>query len=125
MSFHSPLFLLLLIIVPLKIYFYRNYSDKVEATILFPSASLFSKNIRFRAKVKNRVLKCLELIILILIIIALARPQKIDELVKKNVDVIDILLVLDISSSMLADDFSPNRLEVVKKTAKEIQFTEY
>ena len=38
---------------------------------------------------------------------------------KKNIDVIDILLVLDISSSMLADDFSPNRLEVVKKTAKD------
>ena len=64
-------------------------------------------------------MKTFEIIILILIIVALASPQKIDKLVKKNIDVIDILLVLDISSSMLADDFSPNRLEVVKKTAKD------
>ena len=90
----------------------------MEATIPFSSASLFSEQILYRAKIKNRFLKTFEIIILILIIVALARPQKIDKLVKKNIDVIDILLVLDISSSMLADDFSPNRLEVVKKTAK-------
>ena len=105
--------------IPGIIYFYRNYSNKVEATILFSSARLFSKDMLYRAKIKNRFLKTFEIIILILIIVALARPQKIDKLVKKNIDVIDILLVLDISSSMLADDFSPNRLEVVKKTAKD------
>ncbi len=119
MSFQSPLFLLLLIIIPGIIYFYRNHSNKVEATILFSSKSLFSNKVLSRAKIKNRVLKTFEIIILALIIIALARPQKIDKLVEKNIDVIDILLVLDISSSMLADDFSPNRLEVVKKTAKD------
>ena len=67
----------------------------------------------------NKILKVIEVTILALIIVATARPQKIDELVKSKVEIIDILLVLDISSSMLADDFSPNRLEVVKKTAKE------
>ena len=36
-----------------------------------------------------------------------------------NINVIDILLVLDISSSMLADDFLPNRLDAVKKAAIE------
>ena len=119
MSFHNPLFLLLLIVIPGIIYFNRNYSNKVEATISFSSASLFSKDIIYRAKIKNRVLKTIELIILTLIIVALARPQKIDKLVEENMDIIDILLVLDISSSMLADDFSPNRLAVVKKTAKD------
>ncbi|RZP22974.1 VWA domain-containing protein [bacterium] len=54
-----------------------------------------------------------------MIIIALARPQKAEELSQREIDVIDILMVLDISSSMLADDFPPNRLEAVKKTAKE------
>ena len=119
MSFHSPFFLLLLFIIPGIIYSYRNYSIKAEATIRLSSASLFSKHILERAKIKNRVLKTFEIIILTLIIVALARPQKIDKLIEKNIDVIDILLVLDISSSMLADDFSPNRLEVVKKTAKD------
>ena len=37
---------------------------------------------------------------------------------EKNIDLVDIVLVIDISSSMLATDFKPNRLEVVKKTAK-------
>ena len=37
---------------------------------------------------------------------------------KQNIDIVDIVLVIDISSSMLATDFKPNRLEVVKKTAK-------
>ena len=67
----------------------------------------------------KKILKAIEVTILALIILAIARPQKIDELVNSKVEIIDILLVLDISSSMLADDFSPNRLEVVKKTAKE------
>ena len=119
MSFQSPFFLLLLFIIPGIIYFYRNYSIKVEATIPISSESLFSKDLLYRGMIKNKVLKTIEISILTLIIIALARPQKIDKLVEKNIDVIDILLVLDISSSMLADDFSPNRLEVVKKTAKD------
>ena len=61
----------------------------------------------------------LELFILLFLVIALARPRKVDKISESKINVIDILLVLDISSSMLADDFSPNRLEVVKKTAKE------
>ena len=49
----------------------------------------------------------------------MSRPRSVEKLKKSNsIDVVDILLVLDISSSMLADDFSPNRL-VVKKTAIE------
>ena len=119
MSFHSPLFLFLLIIIPAIIYLYWYYSNKIEGTILISSSRLFSKDVLLRGKIKNRILKIFEIIILGLIIIALARPQKVDKLVEKNIDVIDILLVLDISSSMLADDFSPNRLEVVKNTAKD------
>ena len=119
MSFHSPLLLSLLIILPVIIYLYRYYSNKIEGTILISSSSLFSKDVLLSGKIKNRVLKTFEIIILALIIIALARPQKVDKLVEKNIDIIDILLVLDISSSMLADDFSPNRLEVVKNTAKD------
>ncbi|MEC8706653.1 MAG: VWA domain-containing protein, partial [Candidatus Neomarinimicrobiota bacterium] len=53
-----------------------------------------------------------------LIIIGLARPRIIQSLQEKSIEVIDIVLVIDISSSMLATDFKPNRLEVVKKTAK-------
>ena len=59
-------------------------------------------------------------ITIFLIIIALSRPRIIDSLKETNMDVIDIVLVIDISSSMLATDFPPNRLEAVKKTAKNL-----
>ena len=45
------------------------------------------------------------------------RPQLTDKIKETSVEVVDMILVLDISSSMLADDFQPNRLEAVKKTA--------
>ena len=53
-----------------------------------------------------------------LIILAIARPRKIDQLQMMNIDVVDIILVIDISSSMLAEDFKPNRLEAVKEAAQ-------
>ena len=119
MIFHNPLYLILLFVVSFTFYFRFSKSKKYEGTILFPTKSLFSKNILSRAKLKLRILRSFEILILVLIVIAIARPQKIEELSQSKIDVIDILMVLDISSSMLADDFPPNRLEAVKNTAKE------
>ena len=119
MDFQYPWFLLLLTILPLLLIYYKKYGQNQEATILFSSEKFFSDNIKYRGKFRYRLLKLFELIILSLLIIALARPRKVDNLSETKINVIDILLVLDISSSMLADDFSPNRLEVVKKTAKD------
>ena len=70
-------------------------------------------------RLKKIVLNFLSFLILFLIIISLARPQKIGKLTNTNYNVIDLLLVIDISSSMLADDFPPNRLDAVKVTASE------
>ena len=119
MNFYDPFYLLLLLVIPIAFYFRFKNSSKYEGTVFFPSKKLFSKNILSRAKLKLRILRLLEILIPVLIIIALARPQKVEELSQNKIDVIDILMVLDISSSMLADDFPPNRLEAVKNTAKE------
>lgn len=54
---------------------------------------------------------------LILIVVALARPQRSNEKVEQYTEGIDILLVMDISESMDLQDFTPNRLEAAKKTA--------
>jgi len=54
-----------------------------------------------------------------LILVALARPQKIDEEIEQTVEGIDIALLMDISESMLLEDFSPNRLEAAKKVASD------
>tara|TARA_Y100000748_G_scaffold269621_1_gene241854 strand:+ start:237 stop:1205 length:969 start_codon:yes stop_codon:yes gene_type:complete len=119
LDFQHPWFLLLLAIVPLLIVYNKKYGQARESTIIFSSEKYFSENIKSRGKSRYRILKALELIILLFLVIAIARPRKVDKLSKSKINVIDILLVLDISSSMLADDFSPNRLEVVKNTVKE------
>jgi Ca-activated chloride channel homolog len=56
------------------------------------------------------------------IILALARPHSpidIDEYQKKNIEGIDIVISMDVSQSMLAEDLKPNRLEAAKEVAKE------
>jgi len=55
---------------------------------------------------------------LIFMIVALARPQKINEKVEQWTEGIDIMLVIDISESMQIEDFKPNRLEAAKRTAR-------
>ncbi len=119
MDFQHPWLLLLVAIIPFLFVYYTKYGQDQESTIIFSSEKYFSKNIKSRGKSRYRILIILELCILFFLVIALARPRKVDKLSESKINVIDILLVLDISSSMLADDFSPNRLEVVKKTAKE------
>lgn len=57
------------------------------------------------------------MIVLALLLIALARPQKTDEKVEQWTEGIDIMLALDISRSMQMEDFTPNRLEAAKKVA--------
>ena len=99
--------------------YYQKYGKNREGTILFSSEKYFSDKVKSRGESRHRWIKLFEFLILFLIIISLARPRKIDMLSESKLDVVDILLVLDISSSMLADDFIPNRLEVVKNTAKE------
>jgi Ca-activated chloride channel homolog len=56
-------------------------------------------------------------LILALIILALARPQKTNEKVEQWTEGIDIMLVIDISESMQIEDFKPNRLEAAKRVA--------
>ena len=83
-------------------------------------ASSVSLENYFRRKgvLKYKIILYFKILTLVLIIIAIARPRKIDQLQMMNIDVVDIILVIDISSSMLAEDFKPNRLEAVKDAAK-------
>ena len=117
MEFQHPMYLLLFTIIPVLIGWYRSVGKKKEGTIRISSISYISNEIQMAGVRKNSFIKILYCTVLILIITGLARPRLVDNLRKISVSVIDMLLVLDISSSMLADDFSPNRLEAVKKTA--------
>ena len=57
------------------------------------------------------------MLVCMLVLVALARPQKTNEKVEQWTEGIDIMLALDISQSMQIEDFSPNRLEAAKKVA--------
>ena len=56
---------------------------------------------------------------LILILVALARPQRTNEKVEQWSEGIDIMLAVDISQSMQIEDFTPNRLEAAKNVARD------
>ena len=106
-----PLFLVLVIV---KIFFYKKTSSVQVSS--FNSLKNFFGN---QGKIKVFFINALFIVALLLIIVGFARPQ-ISSLDKDiTVEVIDIVLVLDTSSSMLAEDFKPNRLEAVKDAAKE------
>lgn len=61
----------------------------------------------------------LRIIILSLVTVALARPQSFDSWQDTSIEGVDIVISNDVSISMLATDFKPNRLEVAKEVAKE------
>ena len=118
LSFGNPYYLFLLIIIPIIYICNKKFAENNEGTIQISSAKLFSKKIKRKGLIRKNILFIFQYLTLLLIIIALSKPRIIDSLKETKMDVIDIVLVMDISSSMLATDFLPNRLEAVKKTAK-------
>jgi Ca-activated chloride channel family protein len=61
----------------------------------------------------------LRLAVFVLIVIVLSRPQTSNSWKDKTVEGIDIMLAMDVSTSMLAEDLTPNRIEAAKKVAAE------
>jgi len=98
---------------------YRTSGRNKEGTLRISSSAFISEEFKRIGNRKHMFLRTMYLLVLFLVILGLARPRLIDNLQETSVSVIDMLLVLDISSSMLADDFPPNRLEAVKKTASD------
>ena len=111
--------LLLLVLMPMVyLYFSRNKSK--QGAVIFSDLHII-KNIKSSKMLKIRhLLFVLRIAVLVSLVIAIARPQS----GHKNMDVltegVDIMLVLDLSTSMKAEDFKPaNRLAVAKKTISE------
>ncbi len=117
-TFASPWFLSLLLLIPILFVVKNLLSKSKNGVLKLSSRTIVSSQMIKKGQLKNRRLTFFHFAVIILIIIGLARPRIIQSLQEKSIEVIDIVLVIDISSSMLATDFKPNRLEVVKKTAK-------
>lgn len=120
-EFQYPYFLFLLIIIPLIILWQYYYNKKRYTSIKYSQLHPFDiiKD-RKSIKIKLRLLPdILRYIIFVLLIIVVSRPLSSLSKDKESVEGIDIVLSLDISSSMLAEDFKPNRLEAAKNVAKD------
>ncbi|MDR1303235.1 MAG: VWA domain-containing protein [Puniceicoccales bacterium] len=101
-SFHSKEFLWLLLLLPPVIYLARR---KKWATLSFPHSEILRKAAGLRRPKSQKILALLRLSALILLIFALARPQYIQRFQESNLNGVDIMLAVDISSSMMGLDF--------------------
>lgn len=99
------------------VYYLFFRQPKTKSSLPISSLQSF-KNWRGRGKVVFvQINKAVLLLALLMFIAALARPQKADAKVKRNIEGLDIVIVLDISDSMLIEDMKPfNRLESAKET---------
>ncbi len=116
-TFAHPWFLLGLLLVPLMVAWYIWRYRKQEAALQHSNLSLFD-GIGRSLRVRLRWLPyALRVIAVAAIVVALARPQSQLSRQEMTVEGIDVVLAMDISGSMLAEDFKPNRLEAAKKVA--------
>lgn len=118
MIFANPTYLyLLLLLIPL-IGWYIWKLRKSQASLQVSSSQAFDVPQAKSFKIYLRhVPFVLRMIALALLIIVLARPQSTDNWQNTSTEGIDIMLAMDISSSMLAEDLKPNRLEAAKDVA--------
>ena len=118
-EFVNPQFFWLMLALPLAIIWYVFKRKKNEASLKISSIKGFKSTPSLLPKLKP-VLFALRLLALAAFITALARPQTKEVSTKtKTTKGIDIVMAIDISSSMLAKDLKPNRLSALKKVASE------
>ena len=118
-TFAYQSFLYFLLVVPLIIAWYVWKRKNLYSEMQFPHTTFMSqvsKSTRIRFIHLPFVLRMLAFVFLI---VALARPQSSSRTQNIDIEGIDIVMAIDISGSMLAEDFKPNRLEAAKASALE------
>ncbi len=121
-NFVSPIFLPLLLLIPIISYL-RGQSGKAPA-VIFSSGDLLRSVATQRESARGWFMSSLTYLALACFIIALARPQKGESVEQTTASGIDIIIALDVSKSMLAEDFTvggrtANRLDAIKKVTQE------
>ena len=116
--FKNPEFLWLLILLP--VIAYMLYKFKFVRLNNFKFSNLESFDSKTLKSKLYPLINIFRIITLLLVIVALARPQEISNSTRtKTSSGIDIVIAVDISSSMLAQDLKPNRLEALKTVASQ------
>lgn len=118
LHFASPWWFLGLLIIPLMVYWQYFAKKSKETTVTMSDLGSLQGMITWKEKIYPW-LPLLTIGAVLMFVIAMARPQLSLSEEKVKADGIDIMLVMDLSSSMLSKDFDPDRLEVSKMVAKE------
>ena len=116
-TFHNPnLLYFLLVLLPIVVWYVLK-NNLLQASIRLSSIKGFSKMPGSYKYYLRHLPIIFRLLALAALIVALARPQSTDNWSNTTTEGIDVVLALDISSSMLAEDFKPNRLDAAKEDA--------
>ncbi len=114
--FAYPILLWLLLLLPILIVWYILREKKSSSSVTVSSLGIYRKQ-SSSLNVMRHLPFVLRLLSLALLIVAIARPQTRSNEERVEGEGIDIVLCMDVSGSMLAEDFSPNRMEAMKKVA--------
>lgn len=118
MEFKNPLFfLLLLLLVPYIVWYVMKYKSSLPS-LKVPDTTKYAKVPKTFRIYLMHVPFLLRLAVLTLVVCILARPQSRHTWSDTDVEGIDIMLAVDVSTSMLAQDFKPNRVEALKAIAQ-------
>jgi Ca-activated chloride channel family protein len=119
MKFANQEYLFLLLLIIPYLLWYVLYRKKTEPTLRMSDTFAF----RYAPKSwKVRLMPLqllLRILVFVLVVLILARPQTSNSWKSKTVEGIDIMLAMDVSTSMLAEDLKPNRIEAAKNVASE------
>lgn len=116
--FAYPYLLWLLLLLPLLIVWYIISYKRSSSSVTVSSLGIYRKTGSSK-NIMRHLPFVLRLLSLGLLIVAIARPQTRSSEERVEGEGIDIVLCMDVSGSMLAEDFSPNRLEAMKKVASD------
>lgn len=114
MTFHSPAYLLLIFLIVPIIAWYFLEMHKTDASVRLSSSAVLSKQPKSLRIYLLHVPFVLRVAAIVLLSIALARPQLSNRWQSESTEGIDIMIAMDISGTMLAEDLKPNRLEAAK-----------
>jgi Ca-activated chloride channel family protein len=118
-EFNNPdFFYLLLLVIPMAVWYIFRQKRNTASIRISSAVSLFKAPKTFKHYLRHLVF-LLRILAFSLFVTVLARPQSSSNWENITTEGIDIVISLDISSSMLARDFSPDRLEAAKNVAME------
>lgn len=116
-TFQSPGFLFLLAVAVVMLFWYFLFRRKATPVLRFGSIVPFchmSPSLRVRLRHLPALLR---LAAIVLLVVCLARPQTSREFTHRETEGIDVMIAMDISTSMLTPDINPNRLAAAKQVA--------